>query len=119
MMKGHELFKKPNQETEFTPEQLQELKKCASDPVHFIKNYIKVQHPKKGSIPFDLYPFQEKMVDAFQNKRFNINLLPRQSGKCVSENTSINTFRKPKTKFKKFLLKVFYRKTYEELYKDV
>jgi len=57
-----------------------ELLKCGRDPVYFINNYIKVAHPMKGLIPFNLYPFQEKCVEDFNDHRFNIILKARQLG---------------------------------------
>ena len=37
----------------------EEYVKCAKDPVYFFKKYCYIQHPKRGKILFDLYPFQE------------------------------------------------------------
>ena len=57
-----------------------ELLKCGRDPVYFINNYVKVAHPMKGLIPFNLYPFQETCVGDFKDHRFNIILKARQLG---------------------------------------
>ena len=38
----------------------------------------------QGLVPFILYPYQEKMFEAFNEHRFNIVLACRQSGKSVS-----------------------------------
>lgn len=57
-----------------------ELLKCGRDPVYFINNYVKVAHPMKGLIPFNLFPFQEKCVEDFKDHRFNIILKARQLG---------------------------------------
>lgn len=57
-----------------------ELLKCGRDPVYFINNYVKVAHPMKGLIPFNLFPFQEKCVEDFKEHRFNIVLKARQLG---------------------------------------
>jgi hypothetical protein len=69
---------------EFTPELLEEYKKCMEDPVYFCLNYVKVINLDEGLVPFDLYPYQHKMFDHFQNNRFNIVLACRQSGKTVA-----------------------------------
>lgn len=79
-----EFMKKANAPCEFSPYNIQELKRCTEDPIYFIRNYIKVQHPTKGSIPFDLYPYQEAMIRDFQNNRYNITLQARQSGKTTT-----------------------------------
>lgn len=45
-----------------------------------MKKYIKIQHPIRGTIPFDLYPFQEKTLQDFYENDFNIVLKSRQMG---------------------------------------
>lgn len=57
-----------------------EFTKCKNDPVYFISTYTKVVHPKRGLVPFKLYPFQEEIVRAFQKNRFNILKKFRQAG---------------------------------------
>ncbi len=80
---GNPNLKKANVATNFTPKQVQEFIKCSKDPVYFIKKYIKIVSLDEGVIPFDLYDFQEEMVNRFHNNRFNIAKLPRQSGKST------------------------------------
>jgi len=58
----------------------QEYKKCASDPVHFMKKYCQIQHPQKGKIPFHLYPFQEQSLHQLRDNDYNIILKSRQLG---------------------------------------
>lgn len=77
-------LKKANAETEYTLEQLQELRRCASDPVYFIENYIMIQHPNKGAVPFKLYPYQRKMIQAYQENRNVVVLSARQTGKSTT-----------------------------------
>jgi len=43
--------------------------KCASDPAHFMKKYVKIQHPQRGTIPFYLYPFQEATLKLLQRNQ--------------------------------------------------
>lgn len=74
-------LKKANTETEYTYDQLQELKRCADDPVYFIKNYVRIQHPVRGSIPFELYDYQIEMIRGFQQNRYVVVLSARQTGK--------------------------------------
>lgn len=80
-MSDGNLIKKAHSTSEYTPELIQELRKCASDPVHFIRNYVWLQHPKKGKMLFDLYDYQEELVRALQTERWTIALLARQMGK--------------------------------------
>jgi len=85
-----EFIKQAHSETEFTAEQVQELKKCAEDPVYFINNYCYIQHQKLGKIKFTLRPYQVKIVRALQHNRWCILLQPRQTGKCFYKQTLIN-----------------------------
>ena len=80
---GNPLLKKANTKIEFTEDQVLEWIKCAEDPVYFAKKYIKITTLDYGLSDFDMYPFQEEMVDTFHNNRFTICKLPRQSGKST------------------------------------
>ena len=57
-----------------------EYKKCALDPIYFMKKYCIIQHPTRGKIPFHLYQFQENCLTDFKDNRFNIILKSRQLG---------------------------------------
>jgi len=57
-----------------------EYKKCAQDPVYFMRKYCYIQHPKKGKMLFDLYPFQEQCLYDFRDHDRNIILKSRQLG---------------------------------------
>jgi len=69
---------------EFTKDQVQEYMKCAQDPIYFIKKYVKVVSLDEGLVPFNLYDYQEEIVNAVHNNRFVISKLPRQSGKSTT-----------------------------------
>ena len=58
----------------------QEYIKCASDPVHFMKKYCYISHPQRGRINFQLYPFQERVLNLWKNNRYCINNKSRQLG---------------------------------------
>lgn len=58
----------------------QEYAKCAANPVYFMRKYAKIQHPTRGKIKFDLYDFQEDVLDDFLNHQYNIVLKSRQLG---------------------------------------
>ena len=78
------LLKKANISLDFTQDQIEEYLKCSEDPVYFIKNYIQIIHVDKGLVPFDLYDFQEDMVEKFHDNRFVICKMPRQTGKSTT-----------------------------------
>ena len=62
-----------------SPEDLEDFLKCATDPFHFAK-YIKVIHPTRGKVRFDLYPFQTALLWEFIRNRFTVVLKFRQAG---------------------------------------
>jgi len=81
---GNPNLKKANTPIEFTEENVIEFMKCKNDPVYFAKEYIKIVSLDEGLVPFNLYPFQEKLVRNFHENRFNICKMPRQTGKSTT-----------------------------------
>ena len=76
-----EFIKAPHLETEYTIQQVQELRRCAEDPVYFISNYCYIQNQMLGKVKFKLRPYQEKIIRSLHKNRFNILLIGRQCGK--------------------------------------
>lgn len=68
---------------EYTNEMIAEYLKCKNDPIYFIKTYIYITHPDKGVIKFELFDYQEEMIDAYHNNRKVIFLTSRQQGKTT------------------------------------
>jgi hypothetical protein len=58
----------------------QEFIKCAQDPVYFMKKYYWIQHPQRGRIQFNLFPFQEGVLHQFKKNKYNIVNKSRQLG---------------------------------------
>ena len=58
----------------------QEYIKCATDPVYFMKKYYWIQHPQRGRIQFNLYPFQEGVLNQFKKNKYNVVNKSRQLG---------------------------------------
>ncbi len=81
---GNPNLKKANTQIQFTEEQIIEFLKCKEDPVYFARNYIKIVSLDHGLVPFEMYPFQEKLIDNFHKHRFNICKMPRQTGKSTT-----------------------------------
>ena len=69
---GNPNLKKANVKVEFTQENIEEFIKCKDNPVYFAKNYIKIVSLDEGLVNFNLYPFQEKLINNFHHERFNI-----------------------------------------------
>jgi len=57
-----------------------EYLKSASDPAHFMRKYCHIQHPTRGRILFNLYPFQEKVLRLWRDNPYDIVLKSRQLG---------------------------------------
>ena len=57
-----------------------EYTKCLKDPIYFMKKYVKIQHPTRGTLQFITYPFQDKALEDFVNHNQNIILKSRQMG---------------------------------------
>lgn len=81
---GNRNLKRSNVVLNFTPEQVQEYIKCARDPIHFIKKYIKIVNVDSGLVPFILRDYQEDMVRLAVLERFVICKMPRQVGKSIT-----------------------------------
>ena len=58
----------------------QEYIKCGKDPAYFMKKYCHIQHPTRGRILFNLYPFQEKVLHLFKDNTNMVLLKSRQLG---------------------------------------
>ena len=66
--------------TDFKKVIKREYLKCVEDPVYFMRKYCTIQHPQRGKVKFDLYPFQERCLTDFKDNRYNIILKSRQLG---------------------------------------
>jgi len=58
----------------------QEYLLCAKDPAHFMQKYCHIQHPQRGRILFNLYPFQGKVLNIWKDNPYSIVLKSRQLG---------------------------------------
>ena len=81
---GNINIKKDGVEEDWSQEKVAEYARCMADPAHFAKNHIKIINLDEGLVPFDLYPYQERMFNHFKDNRFSIVLACRQSGKSIS-----------------------------------
>lgn len=81
--KGNHFVKRAGIQHKFSESQFNELKKCKTDVIYFIENYCKIITLDHGLQLFQPYEYQIRMVEAFHNNRFIVNLLPRQMGKST------------------------------------
>ena len=69
---------------EWTDESVTEFVKCSKNLRHFINNYVQIIHVDRGLVPFEMYDYQNDMIDKFENNRFVICKMPRQTGKSTT-----------------------------------
>ena len=81
---GNEKLKRVGVEISFSEDEAKEILKCSEDPIYFIKKYVKIVNVDLGIVDFDMWPFQEEMVDGFHKNRFSICKMPRQVGKTTT-----------------------------------
>ena len=81
---GNPNLKNVGQKIEWTEESLTEYMKCKESPEHFIENFVKIIHVDKGLVPFDMYDYQKDMIHKFNDNRFVICKMPRQTGKSTT-----------------------------------
>ena len=60
---GNPLLKNIGVQVDWTPETVEEYKKCMESPLYFIKNYVEIVHVDKGLVKFDMWDFQEDMIN--------------------------------------------------------
>ena len=81
------LTKKAHQKEKFDEAGIEALKKCI-DPdtgyLYFCQHFFHIQHPVDGKVMFAPFGYQERLLESYHNHRFNINMLPRQSGKTTT-----------------------------------
>ena len=80
------LIKKANKRETFTNEQVEQLLKCTDTDNgydYFARNFAYIQHPVKGKLLFAPFEYQDRLLKSYHNYRFNINMLPRQTGKTT------------------------------------
>jgi hypothetical protein len=80
------LIKKANRKEQFTEDQVADLMACM-DPnegyLHFARHFAFIQHPVRGKLLFDPYEYQLRLMHSYHSYRFNINMMPRQTGKTT------------------------------------
>ena len=80
------LIKKAHAPLRYTLEEVKHLEACMdpiTGPLYFCRNFLKIQHPVKGSIPFDPYGYQVGLIEAYTKHKQCVAMLPRQMGKTT------------------------------------
>jgi hypothetical protein len=81
------LVKKAHVRQKWTESEIEQMQLCMdpiTGPEYFIKNYFYIQHPTKGQMLFEPFEFQTRLLHSYHNYRFNVNMMPRQTGKTTT-----------------------------------
>lgn len=68
---------------EYTQDQVEDYIKCSKDPVYFIEKYCKIVSLDHGVVPFELFPYQKRMIEAIHNNKNSLGKMGRQLGKST------------------------------------
>ena len=74
---GNENLKLPGTKQNMTLAQMQEVLRCANDPIYWAEKYIKIVSVDKGVMPITLYDFQKEIILATLQNRNTIVLTGR------------------------------------------
>lgn len=105
-----QIVKKPHQKHNYTKEEVEELYKCATDPIYFCENYVYVQTTSEGRKLFKPYEFQKRFINQLSKYKYNIALMSRQMGKCVRGNTKIRVRNKKTGEIIETTIEDFFKK---------
>ena len=81
---GNPNLKNVGQKINWTEDNLTEYMLCKDDSEHFIRNFVKIIHVDRGLVSFEMYDYQKDMVHTFNDNRFVICKMPRQTGKSTT-----------------------------------
>ena len=81
---GNKNLKAAGVTVDFTQENIKEYIKCSRDVTYFIRTYVRIVNVDEGLVPFNLWDFQDDMVNMFEENRFSVCKLPRQVGKTTT-----------------------------------
>ena len=81
---GNPNLKNVAQKINWTEDNLTEYMLCKEDSEHFIRNFVKIIHVDRGLVSFEMYDYQKDMVHKFNDNRFVICKMPRQTGKSTT-----------------------------------
>lgn len=111
--------KNPNLVFEYTPQEIEELTKCAGDIMYFANNYCYCLHGNRGYQPLKLRDYQEEMLNAYNDNRFCVCCASRQVGKCfIFSKLSVLTKLKKDINIEKLYISQKQNKTYLEKIKS-
>ncbi|WP_298749165.1 hypothetical protein [uncultured Arcobacter sp.] len=106
--RGNTTLRAPEDKLVYDKKQIKELAKCRKDPIYFLKNYVKIVSLDDGIVNFNLYDYQEEMINLIHENTRIIGRSSRQSGKCVVDKSDITIRDKETGDIKTLTIKEFY-----------
>jgi hypothetical protein len=83
----NKLVKTAHSTQKYTEKDIEDLSKCMDPDTgadYFLNNFFFIQHPVKGKIQYQAYPYQIKLLHSYHSHRFSVNMLGRQMGKTTT-----------------------------------
>jgi hypothetical protein len=83
----NKLVKTAHSTQKYTEKDIEDLSKCMDPETgadYFLNNFFFIQHPVKGKIQYQAYPYQIKLLHSYHSHRFSVNMLGRQMGKTTT-----------------------------------
>jgi hypothetical protein len=83
----NKLVKTAHSTQKYTEKDIEDLSKCMDPDTgadYFLNNFFFIQHPVKGKIQYQAYPYQTKLLHSYHTHRFSVNMLGRQMGKTTT-----------------------------------
>ena len=107
----NKLVKAANITQRYTEEDIQDLVSCQdplNGPHYFLDKFFYIQHPVKGKMQYKAFDYQKRLIDSYHQHRFNVNLLPRQTGKCLTKDINIRIMNKTTGEIREIPIGDFY-----------
>ena len=76
---------------EYTPEMVQEIKKCEENVLYFAENYFYIISIDEGKQKIKLHTYQRRALRMMRDNRFSLLLFSRQTGKALALDTPVPT----------------------------
>lgn len=83
----NKLVKTAHSTQKYTEKDIEDLSKCMDPETgadYFLNNFFFIQHPVKGKIQYQAYPYQTNLLHSYHTHRFSVNMLGRQMGKTTT-----------------------------------
>ena len=89
---GDQQLRKPHLLYEYTKDELETMIRCKMDVNYFANHFAYTMNPSTGALHLiTLRDYQEDLLNTINDNRYTVIVAARQSGKCVSPNTVVET----------------------------